>query len=169
MQRTLLRVVPLQAVALTVLMNCAAPGKTSTLETSAPPILQIRLASDTPTPGFDVRDQFNVDGRPVQVFLTKTNVVSDPDIIRARTRPGPDGIIVQIVLTDEGADRLRAATAANIGKLMAVIAHGRLAAAATIVQSIATGNSVSLGLSLTAEVADSVRSRVAMRWPQAPR
>lgn len=157
--------VPLRAAVLTAVISCAGISQPAPSGPVSPPILEVRLASDKPAPGFSVRQDQESSDQPSVLFLASDNVVSDADIVRARTRPAPDGIVVRIQLSDAAAARLREITASNIGKYMAIVGHGRFAGAATIMASIPRGNSVTVGLTLPAAAADSVRSRVAARWP----
>ena len=107
--------------------------------------------------------------QPGVLYLDSAIVVSDADLVRARARPTPDRLVVDVELSDAAAARLRETSGNSVGKYMAVLAHGRFAGAATIMGSIPRGNSMTVGLTLPAAAADSVRSRVAARWPARPR
>ena len=159
----------MRAAVLTAVISCAGIGQPAPPGPVPPPILELRLASDKQAPGFSVRRELASGDQPSVFFLASDNVVSDADIVRARTRPAPDGIEVEVQLSDAAAARLRETTANNIGKYLAVLANGRLTAPATIMGSVPTRNTVTLGLNLPATAADSVRSRVAARWPAPPR
>ena len=154
------------AIGLVLLLGCSAAGQRSPPEPVSPQVLDVRLASDKAAPGFQVRQHFSVDGQSREFFLESKSVLSDQDITRARTKPTADGMVVEVLLTAAAAARLRETTANNIGKYMAVLAHGRLASAATIQSTIPRADQLTIGLTIPAALADTVRSRVAARWPE---
>lgn len=155
----------LRAAVLMLMTTHAAGAQPTSSKAAPPPIIELRLASSSRASGFTLRRELPSGDQPRVLFLAAGTVVADADLVRARTRPAPDGIVVEIVLSDAGATRLREATARNIGKYMAILAHGRFAGSAIIMASIPRGNRVSIGLTLPPAAADSVRSHVAARWP----
>jgi preprotein translocase subunit SecD len=158
--------VSLRAAVLTAVISVAGIAQPAPPTPASPPILELRLASATPAPGFSVRRDQESGDQPTVLYLASDNVVSDADLVRARARPAPDGIVVEIQLSDVAAARLREIAANNIGKYMAVFGQGRLAGSATIMAPIPRGNRVTVGLTLPAAAADSLRSRIAARWPE---
>jgi preprotein translocase subunit SecD len=159
---------PVCAAVLTVAISCAGIAQANPPGPVSPPILELRLASDKPAPGFSAQRNFESRDQPAVLYLDSTVVVSDADLVRARTRSAPDGLVMELTLSDAAAARLRETTANSIGKYMAVLAHGTFAGAATIMTSIPTRTSVNVGLTLPVAAADTVRSRVAARWPTRP-
>jgi preprotein translocase subunit SecD len=115
-----------------------------------------------------VRHEQSTSDQPKVLFLASGNIVSDMDLVRARTRPAPDGIVVEIVLSDAAAARLRQVTANNIGKYLTIFSYGRFAGSATIMGAVPRGNKVTVGLTLPPTTADSVRSAIATRWLAPP-
>lgn len=128
---------------MTAVISGASVGQPTPPPSASPPMLELRLASATPAPGFTVRQSRASGDQPGVLYLASDNGVSHGDLVRARTRPASDGIVAEIVLSDGAAARLRGITASNVGKYMAVLAHGRFAGSATIMGSIPRDNAVS--------------------------
>jgi hypothetical protein len=159
---------PMRVAVMTAVVASVAVGQPA-LEPPSPPIIELRLASDKLAPGFDVRRDIGHGEQPNVFFLAPDPVVSDADVVRARARRAPDGLVVELEVSDAAAARLRETTATHVGRYLAVLANGRLAAASSIMQSVPTRNTMNVGLSLPPAAADSVRSRVAARWPRSGR
>lgn len=158
-----------RAALLAVVVSATSIGQTSSPQSSASPILELRLADTMSGPGFSVRRELEGVGRPNVFYLASEGVVGDADIAHARTRQTADGIAVEIRLSESAAARLRETTASNIGKYLAVIVRGRLMEPAPIVGAVPRGNALTVGVQLARAEADSVRSRIASRWAVPPR
>jgi hypothetical protein len=136
---------------------------------TSPPIIDVRVASTKFTSGFTGMPSVGDSTVPRTLYLAPATIVSDEDVLKVRTGPATDGLVLEIVLSSEAAARLRQTTATNIGQYLAVLANGRLAAAAIIMASIPTGSRVSIGLILPPDAAVTMRALVLARWPeQAP-
>jgi preprotein translocase subunit SecD len=146
-------------------LSCAAVAQPVRAQGASPPLLEFRLAAATPGAGLTDRHEWHSGGQAGVLFVAPTGVVSDTDVVRARTSPAPDGIIVEIVLSESAAARLREATANNVGKRIAIFARGRFAGAPVVATSIPKGTSATVGLTLPPAAADSLRALVAARWP----
>ena len=70
------------------------------------------------------------------VYVEPRVVVSNSDIVRARVVPVAAGFGVEVVFTDDGAAKMRAATTGNIGRLLAVVVDGRVLASPRITSAI---------------------------------
>jgi preprotein translocase subunit SecD len=157
------------AAALMSVLGREAQSQITSGAPALPPILELRLASATPAPGFTTRHESPGGDQPKVLFLAPRSLVSDTDLVRARTSPAAEGIVVEIAVSDAAAARLREATGNNIGKYVATFARGRFGGAAVIMNAIPRGNTATVALTLTPAAADSVRSLVAARWPTPPR
>jgi hypothetical protein len=157
-------------VTLLAVLGCSsAVAQTNGAPSASPPIIDLRLASANPMSGFSAMQGIGGIDELSVVYLAPAAVVSDEDVMKARTRPATDGLVLEILLSNEAAARLRQTTATNIRLYLAVLANGRLAGTAIIMESIPKGNRVTVGLTLSPAVAEAVRARVAARWPeQAP-
>src|SRR5215207_10725013 len=116
---------PVRAAVLTAMISCAGLGQPTPAGPVPPPILELRLASDKLAPGFSVRRDQESGDQPSVLFLAADDLVSDADLVRVCAKSATDGLVVRIQLSDAAAARLREASASNIGKYMAVFAHGR--------------------------------------------
>jgi hypothetical protein len=70
------------------------------------------------------------------VYVEPQVVVTNGDIARARVVPVGAGFGVEIAFTDDGAGKMRAATAGNVGRLLAVVVDGRVLASPRITSPI---------------------------------
>ena len=70
------------------------------------------------------------------VYVDPQVVVANGDIARTRVVPVGSGFGVEIAFTDDGAAKMRAATAGNVGRLLAVVVDGRVLASPRITSPI---------------------------------
>ena len=157
--------VPVAVVALAAASGCAAGSRIESTP-PAPPIIDVRLASEQPAPGFAERRELDVADGPRAIYLASVSVITDADVTRARTRPQPSGLVLEITLADSTARRVHEVTANNIGKHMAVLLNGRMNGPPPRIMAGVRANRLSLALTLSPAAADSVRSLVAARWPE---
>lgn len=132
------------------------------------PRIEIRLADIKESPGFRRRpERLAALPRNADVFLDTTNVVSHRDIREARTHVTPDGLGLDVILSEAAATRLRETTGRNVGRYIAVVVNGRLALAALIMGATpAPGTrNLSISLELPPGHAQELRADVAARWP----
>jgi preprotein translocase subunit SecD len=148
-----------------VALSSAAVAQGVRGQAALPPLLEFRLADATQGPGLTERHESHRDDQPRVLFVASTAVVSDTDLVGARTSPARDGLVVEITLSEAAAARMRAATANNPGKYLAVFARGRLSGAAVVATTIPLRTSATVGLTLPPAAADSLRRLVADRWP----
>jgi hypothetical protein len=129
-QRTAFRrVAALTAVALVALVLAYASDISWTTPVAAQVRFEVRLAEDRPVPGLVVAQVENT--RQV-IYLHPETVVSNEDIASAAAINGTHGFAVEVHLLPSGADRLRQATGAHIGRRVAILLDGRIAMAPTV-------------------------------------
>jgi preprotein translocase subunit SecD len=89
--------------------------------------LEVRLAENSPAAGLQ---ETRVSGSGNVVYLHPEVIVSNGDIARTRVVPGngPARFGVAVVFTEAGSERMRQATASHIGKPLAIIIDGEIAA-----------------------------------------
>lgn len=92
---------------------------------------EVRLAEDTPAPGLR---EAPVGTEPRLVYLHDRVVVSNDDIVAANVIPGRDAdrYGIEIRLSANGSERMRAATRGHIGRPMALLVDGLVATAPTV-------------------------------------
>lgn len=165
--RQMSRFVMLQvhATVLAAAFSSSALSQGSAAPSARPPVLEVRLASSSPVLGYQLMPTASGAFVDSVVYLAPASVISDVDVARARTKPAADGLVVEILLSDVAATRLRETTGNSIGQHLAVLANGELAAKSIIMSAIPRGNRLTLGLLLAPDGADSVRARIAARWP----
>jgi len=93
---------------------------------------EIRVAEPGPGPGLSAVG----DAVTGTVYADRRVVVANGDITRTRVVPVGDGFGVEVVFTADGAAKMRAATAGNVGRLLAVVVDGRVLAAPRITSAI---------------------------------
>ena len=94
---------------------------------------EIRLAEPGPRAG--LRAIHDADATRT-VYVDPQIVVANGDIARTRVVPVGSGFGVEIAFTDGGAAKMRAATAGNVGRLLAVVVDGRVIASPRITSPI---------------------------------
>jgi preprotein translocase subunit SecD len=125
------------------------------------PILQLRLAQETPRPGF-VRMEFL--GRTGGVYVAERSVVSDDGIEHIDVEPTADGLLLDVQFSPEGAARLAEATRAAVGLHLAVLATSRLVGAARIVGPLSGERRVTMEFHAPPELAQAIAASIAARW-----
>lgn len=93
---------------------------------------EIRVAEPTPRPGLHAVE----DAGAGTVYVETRVVVANGDITRTRVVPLGAGFGIEVVFTADGAAKMRAATAGNVGRLLAVVVDGRLLASPRITSAI---------------------------------
>jgi preprotein translocase subunit SecD len=93
---------------------------------------EIRVAEADPRPGL----QAVQDAAASAVYVEPRVVVANGDITRTRVVAVGDGFGVEIAFTADGAARMRAVTAGNVGRLLAVVVDGRVLASPRITSAI---------------------------------
>lgn len=132
-RRSALRVALATAAALAVVGAVSGTPFWNALDTSALAAVrfEVRLAEDAPGPGLR---EAPVGTEPRVVYLHDRVVVSNDDIVTAQVVPGrdPDRYGIEIRLSAEGSERMRAATRTHLGRPMALLIDGLVAAAPTV-------------------------------------
>jgi hypothetical protein len=97
------------------LSQCAQPADNVT-DGNATPIIELRLASDTPRAGWA---RAELDGQPL--YIAPSAVVSDDDIESVEPHLRPTQIVLDLQLRPEAYGRLHTATSQALGERIAVI------------------------------------------------
>jgi hypothetical protein len=93
---------------------------------------EVRVAEPGPRPGL-----LALQGAAAgTVYAEPRVVVGNGDIVRTRVLPVGSGFGLEIVFTDHGAAKMRAATAGNVGRLLAVVVDSRVLASPRITSPI---------------------------------
>lgn len=148
------------AIALATSACAQGPGREASL-------IQLRLARNGPAPGFE----FMHAPPPLNgVYVDERTVLSDDDIEQARAYVRPNGLVVSIVLTQDGASRLANLTRQHVGDRLAVILDGELVDAPLVVDTtqVAKHRRLQVGVELPDSVAHRLTARLAARWPLLP-
>jgi len=98
---------------------------------------EVRLAEATPTLALQ---PVRVAGSNQTVYLHQDAVVTNDDIAAARVVPGsgPSQFHVAVRFTPDGAEKMRAATAAHVGRPIALMIDGQVVMAPTVRSPIST-------------------------------
>lgn len=117
------RVAALVALATAALVLASVSDFPWTTPVAAQVRFEVRLAEDRPVPGLVVA---HVQNSGKVIYLHPETVVSNEDIASAAAINGTPGFVVEVQLRPSGADRLRQATGAHIGRPMAILLGGRV-------------------------------------------
>ncbi len=140
----------------------AVPARAQTaLPASQPPLFQMRMASETPQPGFKRREQL-MGGVPA--YVSPVDVLSDSMIRQISVKQSDDELILDVHFTEEGRLRLEAATRERTSSHMAMLMDSHLVVFAVIQGTLSRGSAV-IGLKLPPDKLDHYRARIAERWP----
>lgn len=150
-------------VTIIVLGSLAVSGARN-LHSQVTPLLELRLARDTPAAGFEyVPPLMGTDS----FYLATEAVVDDADIEHVRVDLRDEQLLLDVRWTEQGATRLREATAANIGGRLGVVFDSRLLNANVIRSPIGHLPRILLGVHTTgvpeATIDEMVR-KVEARW-----
>lgn len=131
-----------------------------------PPALELRLADTAPRPGWI---SIELSALETPLFLDPGMVVGTRDLAAVAAEPTPEGLRLDLHLTDAGAERLARVTAENVGRWLAVVADGQVLSAARIAQGAGGGGvPVHVQLRMDSVAADRLRRRIEAAWPAAP-
>jgi len=121
------------------------------------PIIELRIARTTPTPGYAARRLADS-----TFYVSDTMLVSDSLIEDADTSSWQGGLIVHIRLKPEAASRVAAATKNHVRDRMAIFLAGEFTAAVIIVDPI-QGQGLQLELG-PAERGGRLAAAISARW-----
>jgi hypothetical protein len=125
---------------------------------------EVRLAEDRPIPGLVVA-QMAEPGRVI--YLHPEIVVNNDDIAQSSVlQDGPDRFGVRVQLLPAGAERVRQATAAHVGRPMAILIDG-VVVMAPVVRSPVVGDSAVISGNFTQIEAERIVDGIGRRWPLA--
>jgi preprotein translocase subunit SecD len=121
-------------------------------------LIEFRMVQDSPTDG---SQQVTLSGE--QLILAATPVISDADVRTVDPVVRSGQLILSIELTEEGQQRLRQATAENIGRRMAFLLDGRVRSAVLIAKAIGE-TPVQTAFDASTAEADSLETLILARW-----
>ena len=103
---------------------------------------EIRLAEERPAPGLR---EAKVSGSGRSIYLHAETIVTNSDIAEARVVPGdgPAQYYVDVKFNAAGAEKMRGATENHIGKHLAMLVNGEVAAAPVIRTAVSTSAVIS--------------------------
>jgi preprotein translocase subunit SecD len=151
------------AVALTV-SGASALGYEFWLHGSTPVLaavrFEVRLAEDEPQPGLVVARVGNGSSRIL--YLHPEIVVGNDDIAQSWVSPvGAEGVEIDVRFFPPGAERLRRATAAHVGRPVAILIDGAVVMAPVVRSAI--GDSAAITGSFTRAEADRIAAGMMLR------
>lgn len=119
---------------------------------------EVRLAESKPAPGLQ---KAKVEGSHRYVYLHKDVIVSNNDIaeVRAVRDGGPSQYAISVKFNAAGAEKMRRATEAHIGKHLAILLDGRVVMAPVIRSSV--GASAMITGNFTKAEAEETAERIA--------
>jgi preprotein translocase subunit SecD len=127
-------------------------------QTPRPPIIELRLAVVSPTPGHERREL--VDST---FYVSNSVLFADGDIRRADTTWSEGVLHLHVRLTPQAAERLAEATRDHVGDRVAVFFNGEFTAAIPIVSPV-SGRALRLE-AFGPPKADGLAAQVLARWP----
>lgn len=134
-------------------------GEEPTVGAAGAPLLEFRIAHDTPEPGFP---PFEFDGDTV--YLTPWSVLDDSGIEALALTPAEPGLVVSITLYSEAAERMREVTGRNVGGQMAVLVAGEVRSVPGIMEPVGGSGPIQLALDLDPEEAEAFARAARERW-----
>jgi preprotein translocase subunit SecD len=138
----------------------ACRAEVSTPAPSEANLIEFRLVEDVPSEG---SQQAMLNGE--RLILGPTPLVSDSDVhaIAPGIRSGQ--LLLSIELTEKGQQRIRRATAENIGRRMAFILDGQVKAAPVIRDTI-SGSPLDVSIQASQSEAERLATKVRSRWQE---
>lgn len=149
-------------LALVLLAAAACVGAADRDVEEAPALIATHLAYEDDGPGLE---PMSFGDR--QLFVEREAVFSDPDIIGVNPSGNEQTVILDLRLDAAGAERLRTATAENIGRSMVIMFDSRIVSVPVIRGEIGSGGpSLQMGVPAgSPEEADEIVELVRARWP----
>lgn len=156
--------IPVVSAVVTALLLAGCQPDVAHEPDSLAPVIQLRLARETPAPGFVYMDAPPPD---TGIYVDERVVVSDEQIAYVRVERRGNDVLLDVRLTPDGAARLAAVTSENIGGRLATLLDSRVVSAGVIMNPIGSPDrSIGMGgLDLPQGVADEIAAAVVARWP----
>lgn len=129
-----------------------------------PPLFQMRMASETPQPGFERKEQL-MGGIPA--YISPVDVVSDDMIRHVTSKRTDDGLVLRVLFFEEGRRRLETATRERTSSHMALLLDSEIVVFA-VIQSTLSRIETDIGLKLPPDKVDHYRAMIAEKWPPSP-
>jgi hypothetical protein len=127
-----------------------------------PPIIALHLAHTEARAG---RHEVQHDGRTLHLAEA---IIADDDIVAVTPYRRAGGLVLDVELTDAGAERLRQCTATNIGSMLAVSVGGEIRSAPMIRGRVPEGTSIHVRLEVTDAEAERLTAMIRSAWPADP-
>lgn len=130
---------------------------------SAKPLIQVRLARETPTSGYRLMAAANA---PQGIYVSERAGLSDVDIEHAHGYVRDNGLVLDVQFTEAGVARLAQMAQVDRSDRIAVIIGSQLVAVSVIKDPrVLSARRVQIGIDLPKEEAEEMASAVAARWP----
>jgi preprotein translocase subunit SecD len=139
--------------------GCGGGSGTPVVGKSEAPLLAFHLVHEGERP--DLNSRVFEERR---IYLEKSPVISDPDILHVDADLRENGVILDLELRPEAAERLRRLTADNIGRALAIRFDSEIISV-PVIQSEIGGRAQMLVPADSDEEARQVLEMVRARWP----
>lgn len=149
----------MMTTAVVLLGACTAGTGIPNANPQGSPLIELRLVRDQPGPGL----------RPVEfegntLYLEPEPLITDRDLERVDPYVRPGQLFLRLRLTAAAAERMLAATAAEIGTPLAIIIDSEVRSAPVIRTGIG-GPGSAMTVPVSEEEADRLAALVRARWP----
>jgi hypothetical protein len=156
----------LVAVLLVPSWACRPPAETAPGPNwqQVPVLIELRLAASAPSPGLTPAAVY---GEPDTVYLHSKVELANEHVARIEPLELPDGLVLQVWLTGEGAQRLWKVTAGHIGDSLAILINS-VVISVPIIQEALTPHferPSQLTVPLQAAQAKQLANAVSKTWP----
>lgn len=143
------------------ILTLAACGGTPDRATGDPtPLIAVHLAHQE-----DGADRVAMSFEGQQLFVERQPVISDPDLERVDAVRRGEGVILDLGVAPGSAERLRATTAANVGRTLVLMFDARVVGTPTIRSEIRGSRIPMVVPAASAAEAADILASVRARWP----
>lgn len=126
-------------------------------------VIELRVARSSAAPGYG---RMQVAGNATTAYVSQGSLVDDLQIARVRAHRRGGALTVDLLLTPDGASRLREATRTLVGQHLAVLIGSRLATSVPVVTPLSLPRGrLSIGLKVDERTASEFAAKITSRWP----
>jgi len=142
-------------VLLLALISCAAQAPSGDVPQAK---FELRLTQEAPGEGLT---EASVEDSDKKVYLSKEALITNKDLISARVVENEGLLRIDVKFTEEGAERMSRASAANIGKRIAIVVDGKVLSAPIVMGVIS--DTAAISGPFTREEAERLARRIAAK------